>query len=220
MGLPPLTQAEATRVVAAAAFVVNIKDPNSWDAGAMGKVDRIVNHWAATPYFFETPKYHFIVVKEPKSGQFQIRQGLSYKHRGEHTWRRNTGALGVSMACMGEDKDANGRVVTRYSPLREMVILQAYTNACLGGIFGLGLEGTVLKTDVKYDSRTGTLDSTGKLVNVPVLVDHAIEAKRDGYFPERWDIGEYWDDMRQWTMFFRQWITSGSISNILASKIV
>src|SRR3989338_8169247 len=61
----------------------------------LGRPERMVVHWTAGDYEDTYPHYHYCV-----RGDGRVVATLSLKRKGSHTWKRNTGAVGISM-CGG-----------------------------------------------------------------------------------------------------------------------
>jgi N-acetylmuramoyl-L-alanine amidase len=62
------------------------------------KVEKIYLHWSATPYDWkETGHYHTVI-----QGNGNVVRMTPYDYfLGAHTWKRNTNAVGIAIACMG-----------------------------------------------------------------------------------------------------------------------
>jgi N-acetylmuramoyl-L-alanine amidase CwlA len=144
----------------------------------LGKTTTLTLHWTAGGYTQTFDDYHFCV-----KGDGAVVQTLSISKKGAHTWKRNSGNIGVSMCCM-----ADGCPVT--DKQREAT---ARLVAELCGMFGL---------DVERD-----------------VHDHAYFARLDGYYPERWDVGEELTPIKAKAKWYRIQIKSGEMPNRMQGKV-
>ena len=55
----------------------------------------------------------------------------------------------------------------------------------------------------------GQLCVTGQTIQAPAIADHAFYAKADGYFPDRWDIGELMDDVLRKACWYYDQLKAG-----------
>ncbi len=146
----------------------------------MGNPKGIVLHWGANNRFNYADGYHFNICDF--SGNSVVVQSLKLSEKGSHIWGRNSGLIGISMSCMK-------------NPDLEPTKVQQETTSILIAEFcawkSLDINGEILLPEKKYYSNPDRLIDTGKMIKFPVVTDHAEYAKRDGYFPERWDIGKF-----------------------------
>jgi hypothetical protein len=139
----------------------------------LGRPKLITLHWTAGNHKQTFPEYHFCV-----QGDGTVVPTLPLGQKGAHTWMRNTGNIGTSMCAM-----AAGHPVT---PIQIERNAKLVAELCLR--FGLDPRGHVELPELKL--RGGTLVATGRTIIAPVIADHAFFAKADGYYPDRWDVGE------------------------------
>lgn len=100
-----------------------MRQENSGKKLPLGRPDGIILHWTAGNYDTTYDHYHFCV-----KGNGEVVQTLSLLYRGSHTWKRNTGKIGISMCCMFSNK---------YPPTKKQIEATAKLVADLVGIFGL-----------------------------------------------------------------------------------
>lgn len=120
----------------------------------------IVLHWTAGSYKNTYDDYHFCITWDGDNAD--AIQTRSLRERGAHTWRRNTGRIGISL-CGG---------ITQY-PIRDRqieVMAKLIAELCI--IFDLDIEGTHLAID---------LFNNAKFHKVPNVTDHMFYAKMDKY---------------------------------------
>lgn len=145
-------------------IIEKILDLNAFDPHIMrgrGYIDKITLHWTAGTYYdVDHSAYHVVI-----DGSEQIYITCNFDERGAHTWRRNTGNLGIALACcygLG-DVWADGTVANwgNYPPTDKQVEAMARVVAYLA--VGLGVQ---------------TAD----------IHDHHYWAELDGYGSERVDM--------------------------------
>jgi hypothetical protein len=129
------------------------------------------------------PEYHFCIL-----GDGTVKQTLSIKEKGAHTWKRNTGNVGISMCAMAPG-----------FPVKDVQIEAcAKLVAELCQIYGL----SILKD----------------------VYDHAYWARKDFYFPDRWDIGDKFPIViRKARWYYAKLLLPkllGGIDNSLKGKLV
>lgn len=144
----------------------------------------IVLHWGANNRFNWADGYHYNICDF--SGVAVVVQSLKLSEKGSHVWGRNSGLIGISMSCMAK-------------PDLIPTDLQKETTSILVAEFcawkSLDIFGKIILPEKKYYPKPDRLIDTGKMIKFPVVTDHAEYAKRDGYFPSRWDIGSYKTDI-------------------------
>ena len=220
MTLPTIEQAQA--FVHGLKLIQNIVLADLADKGAMGTITSLTAHWSAGSYSSTSNHYGLNATwsaGEPDRGV--LVQTRSIHDKGSHCWGRNTGNFGLALCAMGDGIDANGKRSVLY-PKPSQVMALAYAAACLAGMFGLDL-GAQISKQKKASNANSIWDTPGTIL-VPVLADHAIYAKHDGYYPDRWDIGSQSDNPHQNfykplvdnAMAFRAWIKAGELPNRLA----
>lgn len=73
----------------------NLNDLDPFIMDGRGYIDKITTHWTGCGYDeLDFPDYHVVIDQE---GTYHVTR--PFNEKGAHTWRRNTGNLGVSMAC-------------------------------------------------------------------------------------------------------------------------
>jgi hypothetical protein len=148
---------------------------------ALGQPRLITLHWTAGSHTQTFPDYHFCV-----RGDGQVVQTLPIGIKGSHTWGRNTGNIGISLCAM-----AKGYPVTAAQRESTAVLV-----AELAGCYGIDLHATIQLPELRLSPDGKRLIPTGRLRPFPALADHAVFARADGYFPDRWDIGDEFPRIR------------------------
>lgn len=127
----------------------------------------IVLHWTAGSYSNTYDNYHFCITWDgEKAHAIQTR---SLRERGAHTWKRNTGRIGISI-CGG---------IKEYPIRVAQVEVMAKLIAELCILFDLDLNGKHIAMDL-FDS--------SKFYDVPNVTDHVFYSKMDKY--GKVDIGK------------------------------
>jgi hypothetical protein len=127
----------------------------------------IVLHWTAGTYSATFKHYHFNIKWDGEEAS--VVQTLSVRERGAHTWRRNTGRIGISLCGA-----AKGFPIHK-GQIEAMAKLAA--ELCF--LFEIDPTGTHTAMDL-YD--------TTKFHNVQNVTDHVLYGKMDKYGKP--DIGE------------------------------
>jgi hypothetical protein len=138
----------------------------------MGPIRFLTCHWTAGHPHQTFGDYHGCITGD---GKYHATLPLAVK--GAHTWGRNGGNIGLALCALGPGKVQRIQLET----LAKAIAEHAHAH-------GLDLAG---KVEMPRRRVVGEqlLPAPG-IVMVPVLTDHAFWAKADGYYPERWDIGE------------------------------
>lgn len=139
-------------------------------------IDKVTWHWSATNYFWKPPhkNYHFVI-----DGDGRVVQYLSLMTVGAHTWRRNTGNIGIAFAAMWDDPKTSWFDC----PIKDV---QIEAMACLTAEL-------MIKLNIPFEN----------------VHDHAFFAKLDKYWPYRWDIGDKEWVVRNKTKWYYQKLKSG-----------
>lgn len=137
----------------------------------LGTPTHITLHWTAGTHDMTFPEYHFCV-----KGSGQVVQTLSIHEKGAHCWGRNTGNIGISMCAM-----APGHPVL---PVQVEHTAKLVAELCQK--YGLDPRAQITLPAMRIQG--DRLVAQGYTLQAPVVTDHAWYAKKDGYFPERWDI--------------------------------
>jgi hypothetical protein len=144
----------------------------------LGRPERLIVHWTAGDYEDTYPHYHFCT-----RGDGRVVATLSLTRKGSHTWKRNSGAVGISM-CGG-----GGAYPIRAIQLERTAKLIAECSIRLA----IPLKGSVELPAYRYvKGRSPAEDQlvpTGKTILVPTVTDHRHYAIADGYHPARVDVG-------------------------------
>lgn len=140
-------------------------------------IRNITLHWTAGNHKQTFPGYHFCI-----QGDGTVVPSLALSKKGEHTWGRNTGNVGISLCAM-----AKGFPVT---PIHIERAAKLCAELCFR--HGLDPKGHLDLPRMKVVGNT-IVPVPGQTIKAPVITDHAFYARADGYFPARWDIGEYLD---------------------------
>lgn len=130
-------------------------------------ISSIVLHWTAGTYTATFKHYHFNI--RLVNGKPEVVQTLSIRERGAHTWRRNTGRIGISLC--GAAKGFPIHTV--------QVEAMAKLSAELCFLLDIDPKGTHVAMD---------LNDTTKFHKVPNVTDHVFYGKMDKYGKP--DIGE------------------------------
>jgi hypothetical protein len=132
-------------------------------------IHAIVLHHTAGSYTSTSDHYHFCILYSKKTNTASVKQVRSVKEIGSHTWKRNTGRIGISVcgAYVGYPVqlcqfEAMGKLVA------ELCIL--------------------FEIDMKAKHKAMDLDNTHLFHDVPNVADHVFYAKMDRYI--KIDIGE------------------------------
>lgn len=145
----------------------------------LGKPEKITMHWSAGSYTQTFDHYHFNIL-----GDGRVEQTLSIKVKGSHTWRRNSGNIGIGWCAMATKKHP----VTAAQKEAAAVLI-----AELCGCFDIDPDA-----DVK---------------------DHAYYAKQDGYFPDRWDVGDLMVPLLKRVKELRSELRTGKRKNTLTGVL-
>lgn len=144
----------------------------------LGTIKRITLHWTAGTYDQVFHDYHGCI-----KGDGTYVQTLPFDTKGSHCWGRNTGNVGLSFCAMADSRHP----VTKF---------QIETMACVVAeicfVEGIVIRG-VSKLPKKHIVGQALVDMPGEHIIAPNVADHAWYAKQDGYYPDRWDIGNLLD---------------------------
>lgn len=154
-----------------------------------GLIKRIYLHWAVAGYcntftdyngmvILQNGKWVLIITHNPQDNA----PGLNSNSEASHTWHRNTGALGISVAGM-----LNGDI-HNFGPdpinLHELEFLCAGA-AALCVKYDIDSLGKVTEDQTHSDNNGNTVHTLGE----PIILTHAECAVLDSYESERWDLG-------------------------------
>lgn len=141
----------------------------------LGKVTQVVLHWTAGGYAQCYDSYHFNIAYDAKVPRACVVKSLKLTQKGQHLWKRNTGAIGVTLCAMGTAQ-------LKVQPLQE----QAAAELC---------------AELLRHHR----------LTLKELTDHAEWAQVDGYYPERWDIGDRLPVIKKLTQTHLAKLTTGEV---------
>ncbi len=169
---------------------------------ALGKPRLITLHWTAGTHDWTSPHYHWSI-----KGGGQVVQTLSMALKGSHTWGRNSGNIGIALCAMADG----------------VPVLDAQRRACailvaeLCGVYGLQIDGTLLLPEMEVVGER--IQPTGRQRSFPVVADHAVFARADGYYPDRWDIGPEYEPILRAAIAYRGDLIGGRRQNRLVGRI-
>jgi hypothetical protein len=116
----------------------------------------------------ENTEHHAVAVLTLKPGD-----------KPQATWGRNTGIFNLAFCAMATPAD---------TPDDAMVAMMGRWIGERCARHGINPRGTLtLPKKVQSGSQ---LVNAGGTITVPVIHDHRVIAEHDGYFPDRWDIGD------------------------------
>ncbi len=150
----------------------------------------IVLHWTAGSYTSTYDSYHFCITFDESSGKARVVQTRSVKSVGAHTWKRNTGRIGISLCS-----EFNKNFPTKPDQIEKMSKLVAELSIRLD----LDLNGSHKDFDL-YSSKS---------IDIPNLADHLWYAKQDKYV--KIDIGRFMDVVKSKALWYRSQLVSGKI---------
>jgi hypothetical protein len=158
---------------------------------APGLLTRGYLHWAVSPYDSTFSDYNGMVIL--KDGRWALvvthdprdnAPGLNNNAEASHTWHRNTGAFGISIAgMMGADVHNFGVCPVQMHQLE-------YLCACAAAFcvkYGIDTNGNVTNGSTHTDNDGNPVNTTGE----HNLLTHAECAVIDNYPSERWDLGSF-----------------------------
>jgi len=156
---------------------------------ASGLLNRIYMHWTVSRYCDEFPDYNAEVIILNNKCELVITgnpqdnaPGLNNNPIHSHTWHRNTGAVGISIAGMlGATVDNFGS----YAPTEMELLYLCGGVAALGKAYDIDVNGTVSQGSAHLDNNDQTVNTKGEF-NV---ITHGEAAVIDAYPNERWDLG-------------------------------
>ena len=96
------------------------------------------------------------------------------------TWKRNTGIFNLAFCAMADAVDV---------PDHPMVQMMGRWIGERCARHGIDPRGTVTLQKMLCEG-SQLVPVPGETIEVPVIHDHCLIAKHDGYFPDRWDIGD------------------------------
>jgi hypothetical protein len=161
-----------------------------------GSLSRLYLHWTVAPFGctfgdyngeadFEKGQWVLVMTHDPRDNV----AGLNNNPVASHTWHRNTGAVGVSIAGM------SGATQQNFGP--DAVTLAGLEHLCAGAAaftarYGIDALGAVTSGTTHADDHGNQISTTGE----HTILTHAECASIDGYLcgftsdPDcRWDLG-------------------------------
>lgn len=161
---------------------------------ALGKPRLITLHWTAGSYTQTFNTYHFCV-----QGDGNVMNSLSLKLKGSHTWGRNTGNIGIAMCAMRDSQTM---------PTKKQI------EATAALVADLSVQFSIAYTQ-QQECRRHRVQS-GQRIPIPGtmlifrITDHAAYARCDGYYPDRWDCGQYTEIILKKAAWYRDQIRLGN----------
>jgi len=195
MSFNPLGKFDPSAAVDAAVVAKAKAVLTSLPAVPAGLLTRLYLHWTVAPFGctfgdyngeadFEKGIWQMIVTHDPRDNA----PGLTHNPEASHTWHRNTGAVGVSIAGM------NGATQHDFGPDAVTVTGLEHLCACAAAFataYGIDALGTV-QTGTTHQGDNGPVNTAGE----HTILTHAECASIDGYLcgytsdPDcRWDLG-------------------------------
>lgn len=175
--------------------IVNIK-PNTQLNRLLGIPKGIILHWTAGSQRSAYNDYHYCITE--LNNKPVVLQTLKLTQCGQHLWGRNSNMIGISLCCMDNPKN---------KPTPKMIDACSILLSELSAWKKIGLDD---RLTVQKKQRSGEL-----LINKPgtilidAITDHANYAKIDNYYPERWDIAEYLDIIKNKAKVYFKELKSG-----------
>lgn len=161
-----------------------------------GSLSRLYLHWTVAPFGctfgdyngeadFENGDWKMIVTHDPRDNA----AGVNNNPPASHTWHRNTGAVGVSIAGMSGATEQNfGPDAVTLTGLEHLCACAAAFASC----YGIDALGAVQQGSTHAGDSGNTVDTAGE----HTILTHAECATIDGYLcgftsdPDcRWDLG-------------------------------
>ena len=159
----------------------------------MGQPNRITLHWTASGYSQVFGDYHGCIKGD---GVRVATRPLTVK--GVHTWGRNSGNIGESLCGMAKG-----------CPIKPVQIeTMAATVAEHAARYGIALRGVVKLPKMKVQGGV-LVPVPGQWILAPTVADHAWYAKADGYFPDRWDIGDLYHEVLEKAVWYHEQLRLG-----------
>lgn len=132
----------------------------------------IVLHWTAGGWSATFPQYHFNIL-----GNGKVVATYPVGFRGAHVWKRNTGAVGIALCAGAGARVVNGALVGTKAPIQP-VQLEA-------------MAATVAEVALDHGIPTSGNVDVGFGFAFPWLTGHHFWAVKDGYGPDRSELGVY-----------------------------
>ncbi len=163
-----------------AVYVLQLRNDNGQIHEPMGPVVAFCVHWSAV----DNPQvvhdgYHAQAGRLVAGGPAAIIKVLDDTQKGQHLWGRNSGIEGHALCAGGSNADED-LVIALGTYLGERCAWKR-----------IDPRSTVRLPKMKANLVTNTITRVpGEWVTVPVIADHCLYAKLDGYWPQRWDVGD------------------------------
>lgn len=159
----------------------------------LGTPTHITIHWTAGSGLQTFPEYHFCIQADG-----EVVHTLPIAEKGAHTWRRNSGNVGMSMCCCPPS----------HPPTPVQIEHTAKLVAEVCHRFGIPVQGKYVGPS--YKQVDGELVTIGT-ADHPTVTDHAHYARADGYYPDRWDIERYLEPILAKARWYLDALVAGSI---------
>lgn len=83
---------------------LTLHSANGQKGEPLGKITQLVLHWTAGDYRGVWDDYHYNVAFDRSEKRACIVKTLDLTQKGQHLWKRNTGAVGVSFCAMADHR--------------------------------------------------------------------------------------------------------------------
>lgn len=154
-----------------------------------GLLTRIYLHWCVSGYNNEFPEYNLEVVKSDKGWKIDITgnpqdnaPGLNNNAEHSHTWHRNTGAIGISIAGM---LNATINNFGEYPLTNDQLLYLCGAVAAAAKAYGIDTNGVVGHGTNHSDDNGNNVNTKGE----KTILTHGECAIIDFYQNQRWDLG-------------------------------
>lgn len=121
---------------------IDFNELSNYTVPARGNIGKIYLHWTAGRYSQPFPHYH-LNIDSDGTLHTDMDSFMEFK---SHTWRRNSGAIGISIeACKDATIDSQGNNINYgdYPPTQEQIDMMAKVVAKLCVEIGLNIDGDV-----------------------------------------------------------------------------
>jgi hypothetical protein len=162
---------------------------NSQRGEPLGDYRGVCMHWTAGDRLTAFDEYHLNIADNGRAAL--IIKTLPLTDKGQHVWGRNTGLVGLSYCAM---LNATSNNLGKFQPTARQREAMQVVVAELCAWRRLDPHDTF--TLPKMKPAGARLAPAGGSVEVPVVADHAIYAKLDGYPRDRWDTGPFYAEDR------------------------
>ena len=174
-----------------------------------GRVKRLYFHWAGSRYTGPLSELYHITVLGPGGNKPEGTVALATDNFAavlEHTWQRNTGAIGISMACMYDASDNGSKANFGSEPPTAKMINVMHQ---IGGILAAELDIPVDIQHVMSHAEAGN-NADGWYAHAPYGPGSPKVERWDWwYYPERNTPGAGGEYLRDNVRFYKAQVTPG-----------